>query len=136
MTFVIFLFCAFPFCVPTSPFLSVRVSCPLCHRDNTAGLPLASFFPSGPWGWMSVQILCPGAYLPGACLQRNFMETVPHQIQEESLAVTVSGRQVMESGKQQPGLSLPKARAPEKGLQPCLQASWAPHHLSIQGLRA
>ena len=136
MTFVIFLFCAFPSCVPTSPFLSVRVSCPLCHRANTAGLPLASFFPSGPWGWMSVQILCPGAYLPGACLQRNFMETVPHQIQEESLAVTVSGRQVMESGKQQPGLSLPKARAPEKGLQPCLQASWAPHHLSIQGLRA
>lgn len=48
----------------------------------------------------------------------------------------VSGRQVMESGKQQPGLSLPKPRAPEKGLQPCLQASWAPHHLSIQGIAA
>ena len=42
----------------------------------------------------------------------------------------------MESGKQQPGLSVPKPRAPEKGLQPCLQAGWAPHHLSIQGVAA
>ena len=97
---------------------------------------MASLFPLGPWGRTSVQILCPGADLPGACLQRDFLETMPHQIQEESLAAMVSGRQVMESGKQQPGLSLPKPRAPEKGLQPCLQASWAPHHLSIQGIAA
>lgn len=50
MTFLIFLFCAFPSCVPTSPFLSVRVSCPLCHYPNTAGLPFGFLIPLGALG--------------------------------------------------------------------------------------
>lgn len=136
MTFVIFLFCAFPSCVPTSPFLSVRVSCPLCHHANTAGLPFGFLLPLRALGWDVCSNSLPWSIPPRYLSPEKFMETMPHQIQEESLAVTVSARQVMESGKQQPGLSLPKPRAPKKGLQPCLQASRAPHHLSIQGLCA
>lgn len=113
MTFLIFPFCAFPSCVPTSSFLSARVSCPLCHHPNTAGLPFGFLPPPGASGRDLCSNSLPWSRPPRCLSEERLSGDHAHQIQEESLAATVSGRQVMESGKQQPGLSVPKPRAPE-----------------------